>query len=192
MPSALVNVFDLSWPDHFSKADDGPVNASRYIVTVQSKDNQKSKSTPSLGSAVAPGRPSWKSGPGKLVKRNTSDDPSRRRVAPNTNATIEHSRVALIGGGTFQKGETYLVKDKTGHVRKMTFTSGRLVDVPRYVPTNTFNSTVIEGARVELKGGSGFEKGQAYLVKNKLGEEKKMIWTGTTLVEVNGIAPCKG
>ena len=24
VPSALVNVFDLSWPDHFSKADDGP------------------------------------------------------------------------------------------------------------------------------------------------------------------------
>ena len=24
VPSALVNVFNLSWPDHFSKADDGP------------------------------------------------------------------------------------------------------------------------------------------------------------------------
>ena len=44
--------------------------------------------------------------------------------------------------------------------------------------------TVIEGARVELKGGGKFEEGQIYVVKNKSGQEKKMIWTGGELVEL--------
>lgn len=44
--------------------------------------------------------------------------------------------------------------------------------------------TVIEGARVELKGGGKFEEGQIYVVKNKSGQEKKMIWTGKELVEM--------
>ena len=57
-------------------------------------------------------------------------------------------------------------------------------------PNQNWNSdqkdgtTVIDGARVELKGGGKFEQGQIYLVKNKQGQEKKMIWTGKQLVEL--------
>ena len=57
-------------------------------------------------------------------------------------------------------------------------------------PNQSWNSdqkdgtTVIDGARVELKGGGKFEQGQIYLVKNKQGQEKKMIWTGKQLVEL--------
>ena len=36
VPSALVNLFDLSWPDHSSKADDGPGFAHRSINTHRS------------------------------------------------------------------------------------------------------------------------------------------------------------
>ena len=35
VPSALVNVFDLSWPDHFSKADDGPARPSSAVRPVR-------------------------------------------------------------------------------------------------------------------------------------------------------------
>ena len=41
---------------------------------------------------------------------------------------------------------------------------------------------VIQGARVELKGGGKFEEGQIYMVRNRSGQEKKMIWTGGELV----------
>ena len=39
VPSALVNVFNLSWPDHFSKADDGPADHDQYTCPLMHKHN---------------------------------------------------------------------------------------------------------------------------------------------------------
>ena len=41
---------------------------------------------------------------------------------------------------------------------------------------------VIQGKRVELKGGGKFEEGKIYMVNNRIGQEKKMIWKGGELV----------
>ena len=41
---------------------------------------------------------------------------------------------------------------------------------------------VIPGKRVELKGGGKFEEGKIYMVNNRKGQEKKMIWKGGELV----------
>ena len=41
---------------------------------------------------------------------------------------------------------------------------------------------VIDGARVKLTSGGAFEEGLIYTVRNKKGQEHKMLWTGGELV----------
>ena len=50
-------------------------------------------------------------------------------------------------------------------------------------------AAVIDGEKVELKGGGRFEQGQIYMVKNKQGQKKKMIWTGKQLIEMKESIP---
>ena len=153
------------------------VNDGKDIETIHMKENKRSSSTHSLSAAAAP-------------NTNYSEELEKKPVAANTFdngcKTIDQSKVKLKSGCTFQEGETYLVKDKTGQERKMIYMAGRFVDVPNIVPTSTpSGSKVIEGARVELKSGGEFEKGQIYLVLSKsTGEKKTMICTGKQLVEL--------
>ena len=222
------------------------MNAGSNVETTHLKENISSNSTPILsgasGQMPAP-RTTATGASGQMpAPRTTATGASGQMPAPRTMATgipmqglnhydelvrrfgaayaarngcntFDPSQVKLNGGGTYREGEIYLVKNKTGEEKKMVFTSGRLVETPRYVPTTSSMSSgspvvggtpvqpgtpviggtpvqpgtpVIGGTPVQLNVGDTYQGGYVYRVRNKNGEIKEMTWTGKTLVELKG------
>ena len=118
---------------------------------------------------------------------------------------IDKNHVVLEGGEQFKECKAYMIRDQLGNSQKMVWAKGGFMPMPEsdrtrrpslnikqnpvLVPsistnpcqnTSVLNNPLIskiDKNHVVLEGGGEFEEGMLYLIRDRLGNSQKMVWT---------------
>ncbi|XP_053404765.1 uncharacterized protein LOC123553796 isoform X2 [Mercenaria mercenaria] len=114
---------------------------------------------------------------GSVRDQSSADAPSHTSLKTGSEMQkITLSNVILEGGGQFEEGQAYVIRDRYGSRKTMVFQNGELLSHSKDVGLPGSEMQKITLSNVTLEGGGQFEEGQAYVIRDRYGSRKTMVF----------------